>query len=489
MLPVASAQQARALDQHAIESWGLPSIALMETASHAIAAMAKRLWTGGEVVVVCGPGNNGGDGYGCARWLRQWQIPVRIWAVMPPATADARTMASVCARMEIPHVNSLGPATLIVDALFGTGLTRPIEGVAAQAIEAICEHPGAVLSADLPSGLHADTGERMGAAVRAGTTLTLACLKPAFFLRDGPDLSGDVTVADLGLGRPADPIAQVAERSHMASLWPRRRAHHHKGDSGHLMIVAGSTAMAGASLLCAQAALAAGVGLITVLAPRGALPRLEALAPEAMVMVCGDGDVMSPPHDRGLHRKTAILMGPGLGGGAPLPSDLETWLHHLWHTSTLPICADADALVCASGPGSGPRVLTPHPGEAARMLDRPVSAVQRDRFGAARLLSDGRHTAVLKGPHTLVATPDRPMHINTTGNAVLATGGSGDVLAGVIGALLARGVSAHDAARLAAHVHGLTADQLAQERSVGWTAMDLAKNLPHALETMLGSAP
>jgi len=431
-----------------------------------------------------------------ARWLHAWGNEVALWSLSDSSGGDAGINRLACDRLGLPEVEpaeveELDEYAVIVDAVFGTGLTRTVEGRYARALELVNGSRTPVVAADLPSGLHADTGRVLGVAVEAVCTVTFGAAKPGLFCGSGPALAGDLVLADLGLGAVAavDPIAGVPERSDLRALWPFRASDAHKTTSGHLAVLAGSTAMAGAAVLCCLGARAVGAGLVTLFVPRGALPRLGALPPEVMVCVSGEGDVLQAPAlDGPLGRATALVAGPGLGGGHALPGSLASFLRAQWSQDERPFLADADALAAVEEPprADAARVITPHPGEAARVLGRTVGEVQADRFAAVQALSAPGRTALLKGPHTLVATPGRRISVNPTGNPVLATGGTGDVLAGLVGALLARGLTGHDAATLGAWLHGHAADRLAAVRSEGHGATDVALALPDAIADLLG---
>jgi NAD(P)H-hydrate epimerase len=482
MRPVLSAAASRARDQEAI-SLGIPGVALMELASRGVAevihtrhrdAASRGVW------VVCGSGNNGGDGYGVARWLTGWGYEVRICALSEGSTGDAALMRSVCEQMGIGFAERWDEAGLIVDACLGTGLKRDVTGELSERLRALARHPAEVVAVDIPSGLCADTGTIRGVCVPAARTVTFGTLKFGHLGEPGTDLCGPVEVVDIGLdalGAPVDPWAEVPDSDDLQ--WPRRAAADHKSTSGHLLVIAGSRAMSGAAVLTCRAALAAGAGLVTLLAPRNA--RLERLPSEVMLMDGGDGDV-STRVPSACERFHAVAAGPGLGGGHALPASLLDGLKGLWAGSR-PAVFDADALVAAVGEGRGARVITPHAGEAARLLSIDVGEVLADRRAAALALARGR-TAVLKGRNSLVASPERPVSVNPTGGPILATAGSGDVLCGVVGALLARGLSGHEAARLAVWVHGAAGDLLGEIRGQGWTAGDVASALPKAIDRL-----
>ncbi|MGK0348578.1 MAG: hydroxyethylthiazole kinase-like uncharacterized protein yjeF, partial [Myxococcota bacterium] len=322
----------------------------------------------------------------------------------------------------------------------------------------------------------------LGCAVEPAWTLSLATAKPALFANHG--VVGEWTVADLGLrGLPVDRLGDVVEAHDVARAWPTRSSSAHKNRSGHLLVVAGCQSMAGAAVLTCRAALRSGVGLVTLLTPSSSVIRLGTLPPEVMVQTCGEhtlGDVRTVD----LTRYSAIVAGPGLGA---LDESAMHGLRALWTSSERPVLFDADALICASGSGPADRVITPHPGEASRLLGASVADVQSDRFDSVQRLAVDR-TAVLKGPYTLVSTPHEGVRVNPTGNAILGTAGSGDVLTGVVGALLARGLSGHDAASSGAFVHGLAADLLRASRTQGWTAGDVAAALPKAVASLQSQA-
>ena len=502
---ISTAAQVRALDRRLIEGVGVPGVALMELAARGVAdailAHHRRAAARGTVIV-CGSGNNGGDGWGIARWLHQRAIPVRIWPLAEPRTDDAAIMAEAARRLRIPEVGGLQGASLLVDAVFGTGLTRVVEGALAGALAAMDAHPAPVVAVDLPSGLHADRGSVLGSCPAAVRTVTLGRLKPGLFTEPGASLAGVVQLVDIGLAAAAtaaaaaddaaDAAAELPGALDLAPLWPTRPVSAHKGRSGHLLVVAGSLAMAGAASLVCQGALAAGVGLVSLAAPRGALVRLASLPPEVMVLPVdgGAGDGFGERLQRlpELRRFDALAVGPGLGGGAALAGPLAEQLARLWREHRGPVVFDADALEATSelGGAGPPRVLTPHPGEAGRLLGWGTQRVSSDRFAAVEALA-ARGTALLKGRHTLVASGGRRISVNATGAPTLATAGSGDVLTGVVGALLARGVAPHDAARLAAWVHGAAGERLASTRRGGWRASDVAAALPDAIEALSSS--
>ena len=487
---VSSGSQMREADRKVTEDIGVPGVCLMETAARAVAFSIRKHHPARArcgVVVVCGSGNNGGDGYAIARWLDGFGYPVSIWSLSPKSDGDAGIMRKAALNCGLSTVSGLEGAALIVDAIFGTGLSRDVEGAYADVLAAINDHPAPVVSVDIPSGLNADTGEVMGVAVKATRTVTFGHYKPGILGEPGVDLSGIVEVADIGLNAVrAEAAAEIPDAEDLAHLWPVRKSGDHKNRSGHLLVLAGSRSMAGAAILACEGALAAGVGLITLAVPRGAIPRMSALPPEVMVIESGTGDRLEPLPESALAGRTALLAGPGLGGGfGDLGRPVREWLKGLWETCSLPIVFDADALTCMGQMAGGPRLITPHPGEAGRILGCSASDIQRERFNAVQRLSSKGCVAVLKGRHTLVSAPGHLVSVNMTGGQALATGGSGDVLAGMLGALLARGVDARDAARVGAHVHGRSGDRLWSRRAGGWRASDISQDVPEAVQELM----
>lgn len=479
-----TAAQMRERDRRVIGGLGLPGIALMELAVKGVvdvvsAHHAREGQRG--VVVVAGPGNNGGDGWAVARWLVARGWPVSVWSVAEPrAGTDAAIMRAVARAMGIREVGSVAGAGLVIDAVFGTGLVRDVEEPYASAITAMNDAGVPVVAIDLPSGLSSDSGAVMGCSVSAVRTVTFDRPKLGMFLGEGPERCGGVHVVDIGLeaATPADEevSAEIPEWADLAPRWPVRRPSDHKGSTGHLLVVAGSAAMTGAAILVCRGALATGIGLVTLVATRSMRPRLAGAPPEVMLLDGGEGDTVESLPD--LSRYDAIAVGPGLGGGHPLAPALHAALAEHWKTDPRPWIADADALVC-TGPSDQPRVLTPHPGEAARLLGGDVASVQADRPGSARRLVE-RGTVLLKGRFTVVAAEGALPSLNPTGSSALATGGTGDVLTGVIGALLARGVAPRDAARIGAWIHGRAGERLSARRSDGWTASDVAAEIAAA---------
>ncbi len=510
MLPLCTGAQMRAIDAETIEGLGVPASLLMEHAGRGVADEVRaRSAPGSTVAVLCGSGNNGGDGYVCARWLRElgWDARVYLARGRRGGEGEAALHLRLYERLGGPVVEITDAASLaaareeilgapiVVDALLGTGLERDVTGHMAQVIELVNQARGLTISVDVPSGLGADDGRTFGVAVRADVTVTLALRKLGLVTHPGSELAGEVRVVDIGIPRRLTERHGVAafllEEEDAAALVPRRARGAHKGSHGHVLVVAGSPDKPGAAALCTGGALRGGAGLVTLAAPPAVHAAVVGLHPEAMVTTFDAGATGAEQALAGLaDGKRALVIGPGLST-TPAAGRL---VRHAIESLTLPIVVDADALNHLAGgwpsTSSGPRVLTPHPGEAARLLGSDTRAVQADRVGAARRLAAMTSAVVvLKGARTVVAAPDGTVTLNPTGNPGMGTGGTGDVLAGVIGALLGQGLAPLPAARLGVYVHGRAGDLAAAERGeVGLVAGDLLGFLPAALAILARGA-
>lgn len=466
--------QMRALDRHAIEVLGIPGFELMRRAAAAALACLRRRWPQARRVAIwCGPGNNGGDGYLLGVLAREAGMLVELVAASGKAAGDAlraRTAFEFAGgRVHLLEDMAAWPEVDVhVDALYGSGLNRAPDLPVAELIERINSSGRPVLALDVPSGLDADLGVCPGSAVRATTTVCFIAAKRGLYTGVGPDVVGKLELDTLQLPDvlwESQPPAALLLRPD--ALPPRHRSAH-KGDSGHLLVVGGEQGMAGAIRLCGEAALRAGAGLVSVATQIGHVPALNAGRPELMAYGVSGPQALEPL----LERADVLAVGPGLGQAA--------WGHALWLTSLdsgRPLVLDADGLnLLAREPRRFDRaaVLTPHPGEAARLLGTDVATVQSDRFAAARELA-GRFGAVvvLKGAGSLVAHPDGRLAVCPWGNPGMGAGGMGDVLTGVIGALLAQGATAWEAACLGVGLHARAGDAAALEGERGMVAGDL----------------
>ena len=547
MLPVATAAEMRALDAATIDQIGLPGAVLMETAGRAVAAAVRAALAGGlgPVAVVAGGGNNGGDGHVCARVLRAAGVDATVYLVTArtAVAGDAalhlaayersggvlREVITADDRLELGV--AIDRARVVVDAVLGTGLDRQVEGHLAAVIERIDAAPGIKIAVDVPSGLSADTGQPLPIAVHAHRTVTLGLAKLGVASSPGFAWAGAVEIADIGI--PPGLVSAGGTRAGLiedadARGWaPAAAATEHKGRRGHVLVVAGSPGKRGAGRLTALAALRAGAGLCTLAGPGGG----ELTAPDPIMTEVLDTDDAVATLAVWLERG-ALVIGPGLGtderargwveqalgGGEPvrLNTGLRATAPSLPAVAAGPVAAGPVAagpvvpavpvVIDASGLGhlvgrldrvaaaDRPVVLTPHPGEAARLLATRPSTIEADRVRAVRELAAAtRAVVVLKGARTLVCDGtlgDDFVTINPTGGPALATAGSGDVLAGVIGALLAQGLGAATAARLGVYVHGAAGDALAArlgERGV--IASDLPEAIAQVMHRLVATPP
>jgi ADP-dependent NAD(P)H-hydrate dehydratase / NAD(P)H-hydrate epimerase len=469
----------RALEARAIGVLGGDGFELMRRAGRAAWRQALRHWPQAQrVVVVCGPGNNGGDGYAFARYALDSGRDVRLLHLPrhAPRSGLAQRAAADCAARGVrpaAFAGGLPAADLVVDALFGIGLDRAPDAAAADLIAAINAHSAPVLALDVPSGLDADRGSAPGAAVRAARTIEFVAAKAG--LRTGPalDLAGALELAPLDVEETAfDAVAPVAELLAATGLpqWlPARPRDAHKGMFGRVLCIGGELGHGGAIALCAEAALRCGAGLVEVATREAHVGMLLARRPEAMVVAVERATGIQAP----LERADVVAIGPGLGQ--------QPWGRVLFAAalaSGKPLVLDADALnLLARGPralapGS---ILTPHPGEAARLLESDTATVQADRFGTVRALCD-RYGAivVLKGAGTLVAAPGERIRVIEAGNPGMASGGMGDLLTGMVAGLRAQGLTGYEAASAGALLHALAGDRAAAEGGArGLLATDL----------------
>ena len=462
-LPLYTAAQVRELDRRAIEDAGIPGYELMCRAGRALAALVEAQWPGcTRVGILCGAGNNGGDGYVLARLLRASGREVWVRTLADPSAlrgyaAHAATDYSDAGGGWAPFDGELpGDTPLLVDALLGTGLDRPVEGAWKDAIQAVNDHPAEVLAVDIPSGLHADSGTVLGAAVEARHTLTFIGRKRGLYTGAGVHHSGRVHFDTLEIPpQITATMAPTAELMHAAAPLPPRRRDAHKGHFGHVLVVGGAPGMAGAVRLAAEAAARCGAGLVSVASHPVHATSIDVACREIMVHAVEDAGGLEAL----LARATVVVVGPGLGRG-----DWSQRLLGRLLDSGLPLVLDADALnLLAIDPQQNDDwILTPHPGEAARLLGCSTAEVQHDRFAAAQALASRYGgVVVLKGAGTLVASADGLPRVCAAGNPGMASGGMGDVLSGVLGALRAQGLGPAESAAAAVCLHGQAADSAA----------------------------
>jgi len=499
---ILTAAETRAVDREAIERFGVPGLLLMEHAATAVAHAARSgLGPYGRVFVVTGGGNNGGDGWAAARLLHAEGVSTRVLALKDPAglAGDAAVNAALFsafggdgAPFSVDALAAAGQGDVVVDALLGTGLARPPEGIFRDAIESVngARTRGAfVVAVDLPSGLSADTGAAPGAVVRADRTVTFGALKVGLAIPPGRELAGAIEVAPISW--PPAPIEgltprlELLEEHRIRERLPSRKAQSHKGSYGHCLVVAGSQGKSGAAALAGRGAMVGGAGLVTVATRSEVAEQVLGHAMELMAAPLagsgplGEGD--APALLAAAEGKDAVLVGPGI----PRGPETCAAIGRLLAKARGPFVLDADALnALAEDPAllhraAGEVVITPHPGEMARLLGATIAEVQADRIGVARRFAAmHRCVVILKGAATVVADPSGDAAICPTGNAGMATAGTGDVLAGLVAALLAQGMSAADAARAAVYVHGAAGDRMAARTGLaGLVASDLLEGI------------
>ncbi|WP_428312684.1 NAD(P)H-hydrate dehydratase [Hydrocarboniphaga sp.] len=475
--PLYGAAQVREIDRRAVAGQTSAGYALMQRA--AVAAwreLRERKPDAARIDIVCGPGNNGGDGYAIASLAKNDGVEVRVWAVGEPRPGSEAALACAAWR-QLGTVHPYAPgvldgAGLIVDALYGTGLSRAPVHAAAVAIAEIRSSRAWVLAVDLPSGLHADTGQPLAQAVRADLTVSFIGRKFGLYTAQGPDHAGERVFDSLGIDADADieSLAHLLDASELRSALPKRARGAHKGGNGYVLLIGGDSGFAGAILLAARAALRSGAGLVAVATRGEHAGVLAAAQPEAMFRGVDDAGALQPL----LKKASVIAIGPGLGQ--------HDWGRAMWRAALetrLPLVVDADALnLLAQTPTRRDNwVLTPHPGEAARLLGRDVKTIEADRLKAARALADRYGgSAVLKGAGTLIAGASG-VAVCPYGNPGMATGGMGDTLTGIVGALIAQQLPPETAARIGVLAHARAGDLAAQQGERGLLPGDLIDSL------------
>lgn len=518
-MEILTAEQMQRVDRRAESDHGIPAEALMDNAGREIAAAVLRQIEGGtepRILVLCGKGNNGGDGITAARHLASLETKARV-ALLAPAGSlkGAAAWALSTARAEGLPVEeitsdeewsrlrrSLPEQDLILDALLGTGTRGAARGRILEAIQAVNASGSRVLSIDIPSGLSGSSAEPPGPCVEAEATFALAALKIPHVFPPASRFAGRLEVLDIGIPAAAMEAEGAdlrwADAGLVSRLIPARLPDAHKGRFGHVLVLAGSRGKAGAAILMARACLRSGAGLVTVACPASAQPIVAGAVPEAMtepLTETSSGEISAGCLQRVsdlLAQRDVLAAGPGLGTGEGAAQVVAA----LAGKGLRPMVLDADALnvLAATGGsvgGGGMAVLTPHPGEAGRLLGRGAGDVQADRLGSVRRLAAAAScTVILKGFRSLVCDPDGRVSVNPTGNPGMATGGMGDALAGIVAAWLAQGLGAFEAAVLSAHAHGLAGDIAAAELGeIALVAGDLIERLPAAWRHLAPGTP
>jgi NAD(P)H-hydrate epimerase len=511
---VVTAEQMREMDRLTIEKYGVPSLALMERAGEGIAqAILERFSRVAKkgVLIVAGKGNNGGDGLVVARLLKKQRIPCEVALLARKDEVSPDSAHNLRAYMKLKgKVVEIDPRGLdllrqrmkgkglLVDAILGTGMKNDVRGIYAEAITLMNASGVPLVAVDIPSGLDTDKGTPLGVSIQAEMTVALAFAKQGEVIYPGLNYVGDLVVAEIGIDPRAvqevAPKTDIMLQEEMRWLVPTRDPDSHKGTYGHLLVIAGSRGKTGAAILASRAAMRTGAGLVTLAAPRSLNDIFASSLVEVMTEPLAENaeEEMEPLGDeawrRLLERKNVVLFGPGIGVTDAARNNLRWLLRNL----ETPWVIDADGLnnlaldINRLRSAKTPPVLTPHPGEMARLIGKDTASVNRDRIGIARAFAtEHRCYVVLKGARSVIATADGKVFINPTGNPGMASGGMGDVLAGLLAALLGQGLSAEHAMKLGVYLHGFVGDRVAAEKGeIGLIASDIIEGLPAAINAL-----
>jgi NAD(P)H-hydrate epimerase len=516
---IVTAKQMQTLDQRTIDNFGIPGRVLMENAGRgATRFFLDSIYSRGpgKVGVLAGRGNNGGDGFVMARYLSQKGIDVTVFLLSSAdkVRGDAAENLKLLQASHIPIVEipdqlclaekqpGMRHMTYWIDALFGTGLNSDIRGLFRHTIEFINDLNRPVFAVDIPSGVNADTGQPCGACLKAAATATFAYAKIGHVVYPGAQYCGNLSIIDIGIPPALTTGISIQQRlitgRHIQSLLVKRPAECHKGLTGHALIVAGATGKTGAAAMTTTAAMRCGAGLVTLAIPRSLNATLEPQVVEAMTMPLedqGTGLLLEEAFDgvvKAAASKHAIALGPGLGTA----SHTRNLVYRMIKEVNLPMVIDADGLNNMVGhirsleKRQSATILTPHPGEMARLIGQSTVEIQKDRMAAVRCLAQQtRAWVVLKGARTLISTPDGQVWINPTGNPGMASGGMGDVLTGMITGFLAQGQSPLHACLTAVYLHGLAADILSRRAMWGYLATEVMDTIPGAIHRVISDPP
>jgi len=512
---ILTAAQMREADRFTIEDIGIPSLVLMENAGRQVVAAIEAAYEeqlAGRVAVLCGRGNNGGDGFVVARTLLQRGVDTAVFVIgsLADVRGDARTNLDILGRLGLTvveigdeqswelHFSEISQCTLIVDAILGTGLKAAVNGMLETVFADVNASDIPIVSVDLPSGLSADTPHLIGDCVSAAMTVTLAAPKLPLVLPPGETHAGDVVIADIGVPYEVvegleGPYVDLLTPEQLRVLIEPRAAESHKGDFGRVTVIAGSIGKTGAAMLSGMAALRSGAGLVTVATPASCLPVVASMAPDMMTepLLDSEGCVAAAAVDRVMElAHDVIACGPGLGR----TREASAFVRALVDRATVPLVLDADALtLLAEEPGGllgrddRDVIITPHPGEMARLAGMTTDEVQANRLQVASDFATTHHVyVVLKGHRTVIATPTGRVFINPTGNPGMATAGTGDVLTGMVAAWLAQLLDAEAACRLAVFLHGAAGDRAeAEHGQIAMTSTDVLDRLGDAVNALL----
>jgi len=517
-MKVVTPEQMREIDKRTINEIGIPGIVLMENAARKVTDEAVKMLgfpRGKLVAVIAGKGNNGGDAFAVARQLKGEGCHVKafVTALKKDITGDAGINLSILEKIGESPVelvdesrmedlkNTLEKADLVVDGLLGTGLKGEVRGFIKEVINIINMAQKPVLAIDIPSGVSGETGQVLGCCIQADKTVTFALPKLGMLVHPGLDHTGELVVADIGIpskvieGMKID--TYITDSALVASMMPRRFKNSNKGDYGRVLIITGSEGMTGSGCLAATAALRTGAGLVYVGVPAGLVSIYDAQVMESVTIPLEDertGRLSKRCLSRieaEIKRMDVLAVGPGLGTG----DDIFDIVARMVEMADVPLVVDADGLNVLSRDVSVLKnlktqmVITPHPGEMARLCGISIGEVQDNRIDVAREFAEKwKVVTVLKGARTIIALPDGTIYINPTGNAGMATAGSGDVLTGIIASLIGQGVTPWHAAVAGTYLHGMAGDNAAQVRGEhGMIAGDIVNELPYAIKSLLNS--
>jgi NAD(P)H-hydrate epimerase len=514
MMKVATAEQMQELDRKAIETYRIPGIVLMENAGRgATEAIAEAFpdFQKMKIAIIAGKGNNGGDGFVVARYLLNSGVNGKVYLLADPKAlrGEAETNSQIFQRMkgEVISVPSskdyqkvkkeLERFDLLIDAIFGTGLDAEVRGYYREVIDHLNTLQKPIVAIDIPSGLDANSGKPLGTAIRASLTVTFGLPKIGHLIPPGPDYVGEVKVIDIGY--PQKLVEEEKIQAHLLGkeeirtwLSIPRRPNTNKGDYGHLLVIAGSVGKTGAAAMACEAALRMGAGLVTLAIPKSLNPIMEMKLTEVMTEPLPE----TPKQTLSLRafssivrlceNKKAVIMGPGVGTF----KETQSLMVKLLRALEIPVIVDADGLTALTSQSkvlpisNRSLILTPHPGEMARLIRSSSKEVQDDRIGISRSFSQSNHLyLVLKGHRTLIATPKGEVFINPTGNPGMASGGTGDVLTGMIGGLICQGFDILQSLQVAVYLHGLAGDLMARELGEkSLIATDIIQKIPELLQ-------
>jgi hydroxyethylthiazole kinase-like uncharacterized protein yjeF len=514
-----TANEMQKMDRSTIESFGLPGRILMENAGRGATQFFLEQFKDAEnkkIGVIAGRGNNGGDGFVIARYLAQKGIRVTVYLLSEhqKVSGDAAANLKLLSPLKVPvieipdaksfsaHETAMRHEAIWIDAILGTGLRSDVKGFFKDVIDFINQLNKPVFAVDIPSGLNSDTGQPCGACIRADATATFAFAKTGHFLFPGADYTGNLEIIDIGvpphIANDVGPLQYLLTPDLIHTVFSPRPSDAHKGHTGHLLVIAGSTGKTGAAAMTATSAMRSGAGLVTLGIPASLNPVLEAQVIETMTEPLPE-TVKGILDETSINRimdllsdKKCLAIGPGIGT-AP---ETQKLFKHLLQENTKPVVIDADGLNILAGhidilkDLDSPVVLTPHPGEMARLISTTSADVQKDRIKCARDFSEKFNVhVVLKGARTVVAHPDGRVFINPTGNPGMASGGMGDVLTGIIAGFIAQGHSPELAAHAGVYLHGAAADSLAKNKGpFGYLATDVMNILPEVIKTLSDNA-